>query len=39
VRNARAVQWQEENAEALAQRARWIDANGMPLADLQVWRP
>jgi antitoxin CcdA len=38
-REARARLWTEENAEALAQRARWIEEHEMPLADLQVWRP
>lgn len=37
VREARAKA--EENAEAIAQRAVWIEANGMPLARWQVWKP
>lgn len=36
VRVARAKVWAEENAEAIAERRAWIDANGTPLADVQV---
>lgn len=36
VRQARATAWAEENAEALAERRAWIDANGTPLSDVQV---
>ncbi len=36
VRAARAEAWAEENAAALSERRAWIEANGMPLADLQV---
>ncbi|MAC78460.1 MAG: hypothetical protein CML66_10395 [Rhodobacteraceae bacterium] len=36
VREAAARSWAEENAEALAERRAWIDANGMPLAAYQV---
>ncbi len=39
VRDARTARWQEDNREALAQRAVWIEKNGLPLADVQVWRP
>ncbi len=39
VAEARAEAWRRENAEALAQRAAWIEEHGLPLADLQVWRP
>ena len=39
VHDARARRWHEENAEALEQRAVWIDETGMPLADVQAWRP
>ncbi len=39
VREARAKAWAQENAEAIAQRAAWIEANGMPLARWQVWTP
>ncbi len=36
VRRARAEAWARENAEAIAERRAWIEANGTPLADLQV---
>ena len=36
VRAARAEAWAKENAAALSERRAWIEANGMPLADLQV---
>lgn len=36
VRMAKAKVWAEENAEAIAERRAWIEANGTPLADLQV---
>ncbi len=36
VRAAKAEAWARENAEALAERRAWIEANGTPLADLQV---
>lgn len=36
VSEARAAQWAAENAEAIAERKAWIEANGMPLADVQV---
>ena len=36
VRAARAEAWAEENAAALSERRAWIEANGTPLADLQV---
>lgn len=36
VRAARAGAWARENAEAIAERRAWIEANGAPLADLQV---
>ena len=36
VRTAQAEAWTEENAAALSERRAWIEANGMPLADLQV---
>ncbi|MEM9011320.1 MAG: type II toxin-antitoxin system CcdA family antitoxin [Pseudomonadota bacterium] len=39
VRQARAKAWQAENAEAIARRAAWIEENGLPLADVQVWKP
>ncbi len=39
VREAEAARWQAENAEALRQRADWIATNGLPLADVQAWRP
>jgi antitoxin CcdA len=39
VREARAKRWRTENADALSQRAAWIEANGPPLADVQVWKP
>lgn len=38
VRDARAARWQQDNKEAIAQRAVWIENNGMPLADIQAWR-
>ncbi len=36
VRAARAEAWALENAEAIAERRAWIEANGTPLTDLQV---
>ncbi|RFP88248.1 hypothetical protein DZK27_09145 [Rhodobacteraceae bacterium 63075] len=36
VRAAQAEAWAEENAAALSDRRAWIEANGTPLADLQV---
>ena len=36
VRAARARAWSKENAEAIAERRTWIEASGMPLADIQV---
>lgn len=36
VRTAKAEAWACENAEAIAERRAWIEANGTPLADLQV---
>lgn len=36
VRAAQAEVWARENAEAIAERRAWIEANGTPLADLQV---
>jgi antitoxin CcdA len=36
VRAARAEAWARENAEAIAERRAWIEANGTPLADLQI---
>lgn len=34
VRAAKADAWARENAEAIAERRAWIEANGTPLADL-----
>ena len=36
VRAARAETWAVENAAAISERRTWIEAKGMPLADLQV---
>lgn len=36
VRAAKADAWASENADAIAERRAWIEANGAPLADLQV---
>ncbi|MFD1510651.1 type II toxin-antitoxin system CcdA family antitoxin [Lacimonas salitolerans] len=36
VRAAKAEAWARENAEAIAERRAWIEANGTPLADIQV---
>lgn len=36
VRLARAKTWARENAAAIAERHAWIEANGAPLADIQV---
>ncbi|KPQ04609.1 MAG: Post-segregation antitoxin (ccd killing mechanism protein) encoded by the F plasmid [Rhodobacteraceae bacterium HLUCCA12] len=36
VRAAKAESWARENAEAISERRAWIEANGTPLADLQV---
>jgi antitoxin CcdA len=38
VRQAEAKAWAQENAAAIAERRAWIEANGTPLADLQVLR-
>ncbi|WP_425074124.1 type II toxin-antitoxin system CcdA family antitoxin [Sagittula sp. S175] len=35
-RLARTEAWAQENAAAIAERRAWIEANGTPLADLQV---
>ena len=37
VAKARAAQWLSENAEALAEKNRWIEANGLPLADYRMF--
>ena len=36
VRAAKAEAWARENADAIDERRAWIEANGTPLADLQV---
>ena len=36
VRVAKAKAWAQENAKAIVERQAWIEANGTPLADLQV---
>jgi antitoxin CcdA len=36
LRKAQQEAWQEENAEALKDRAVWIEKNGLPLAKYQV---
>ena len=36
VRAARAEAWVRENAEAIAENRAWIEANGLPLADIQI---
>lgn len=36
VRLARAKAWTWEHAAAIAERRAWMEANGAPLADLQV---
>jgi antitoxin CcdA len=36
VRKAKAEAWAKENAGAIAERRAWIEANGTPLAELQV---
>ena len=36
VRAAKAEAWARENAGAIAERRAWVEANGTPLADLQV---
>lgn len=38
VRAARATAWAADNAAAISERRAWIEAHGMPLADLQVLR-
>ena len=38
VRGARAAAWAADNAAAISERRAWIEAHGMPLADLQVLR-
>ena len=39
VRAERARRWEVENAGAIAERAAWIERHGLPLADLQIWKP
>jgi antitoxin CcdA len=39
VRKARAEAWEAENRAAIAQRRAWIEEQGPPLADWQVWKP
>lgn len=39
VRAERARRWETANAEAIAERAVWIERHGPPLADIQVWKP
>lgn len=39
VRAEAARRWETENAGAIAQRTAWIESHGLPLADLQVWKP
>jgi antitoxin CcdA len=39
VKAEKARRWYEENAEAIAQRARRIEEHGMPLAEYAVWKP
>ena len=36
VRLAKAKAWSQENATAITERRAWIEANGTPLANLQV---
>ena len=36
VRLAKAKAWAQENTTAITERRAWIEANGTPLADLQV---
>jgi len=36
VRMAKAKAWTQENAAAIEERRTWIEANGTPLADLQI---
>ncbi|WP_375175131.1 type II toxin-antitoxin system CcdA family antitoxin [Pseudooceanicola sp.] len=38
VRQAKAKDWAEENAEALAERRKWIAENGTILSDIQVFK-
>lgn len=39
VRRAEAEAWARENEAAIRARAVWIEANGTPLANWQVWKP
>jgi antitoxin CcdA len=39
VREARARAWAAEAAPAIARRAAWVEAHGLPLARWQLWRP
>jgi antitoxin CcdA len=39
VRAERARRWHAENAEAIEERRRLIEEEGMPLADYQLWKP
>lgn len=36
VKQAQAAAWAKENAAAIDERRAWIEANGTPLADIQV---
>ncbi|MGH1416154.1 MAG: type II toxin-antitoxin system CcdA family antitoxin [Pelagimonas sp.] len=36
VKQAQAQNWAQENRSAIAERQAWIDANGLPLADVQL---
>lgn len=38
VSEAEAQAWADENAEAIEARRRWIEENGMPLADVAIFK-
>ena len=37
-REALGAAWRDENADALAEHRRWIEENGLPLADLAIFQ-
>jgi len=38
VAEAEAKAWAEENADAIEERTKWIEENGMPLADVAIFK-
>ena len=39
VRAETARRWERDNAAAISERTAWIERHGLPLADVQVWKP